>query len=71
MGENTKKAIFLTLLYFIPMIFGFWLIGVAINKLSEFDDIMDEPDILLAYSIFFIGVSIGYTTIMNWLKRDK
>jgi hypothetical protein len=50
--------------------FGFWLIGLAITKLSNYYEILEEPDILLAYSIFFIGVSIGYTTIMNWLKRD-
>lgn len=71
MGENKKKAIFLTLLYFIPLAFGFWLIGLAITKLSDYYEILEEPDILLAYSIFFIGISIGYATIMNWLKSDE
>ncbi len=70
MGKNTKKAIFLTLLYFIPMGFGFWLIGLALSKLSDYYEILEEPTILLAYSILFVGVSIGYAAIINWLKSD-
>ena len=70
MGHNTKKAIFLTLLYFIPLAFGFWLIGLAITKLSDYYEILEEPNILIAYSMLFVGVSIGYATIMNWLKKN-
>ncbi len=70
MGENRKKAIFITLLYFIPMAIGFWLIGLELSKLSDYYEILEEPTILLAYSILFVGVSIGYAAIINWLKSD-